>query len=191
MVLLAEVDPRWMVAVRQRLGEQYPYIHDASQRGHFGIALLSRVPLESAQTNRLGTRGYPSIEATVRWQGEMVTLYGAHPHPPLGAWGTARRNSEMREIREIVAATSGPLVLMGDLNAAPWSSTMEQLFDATTLRHAAVGFGIRPTWWLGSVLVGLPYDHILVSPEWGVAEYAIGPAVGSDHFPVVAELVLR
>ena len=33
-------------------------------------------------------------------------------------------------------------------------------------------------------------DHIVASPEWRVTECRVGPDFGSDHLPLIAELVL-
>ena len=85
---------------------------------------------------------------------------------------------------------SDPLILMGDLNAAPWSYITHQLSAKAGVRHAALGYGIWPTWRLGTILLGTPIDSILVSPRWIVKDYKIGEDVGSDHYPVMADLVL-
>lgn len=191
VVVLSEVRPEFMAMAVERLGNLYPYRHDASRRGYFGMALLSRIPLDDAQTHQLGVSDYPSIEATLTWQGKVITLYGAHPHPPLGARGTVRRDSELAEIQALLTRIEGPLILAGDLNASPWSAILSDLSNATGLRNVALGKGIRPTWWYGSLVLGLPYDHVMVSPEWQVASYQVGDDVGSDHFPVMADLYLE
>jgi len=190
IILLSEVQPDMLMRVTQALSAQYPHVHDAAQRGHFGIALLSRYPLRTAQTHRLGISRHPSIQATIAWQDQVVTVYGAHPFPPLGADGTFRRDSELAAIQELISQETGPLILMGDLNATPWSAPLRRLVNTTDLRHAAQGYGIRPTWWYGSPALGLPLDHVLVSSEWQVTAYRLGPDVGSDHYPVLADLVL-
>ena len=33
-------------------------------------------------------------------------------------------------------------------------------------------------------------DHILTTPDWSIAECRVGPDLGSDHLPVMAEVVL-
>ena len=129
--------------------------------------------------------------AVLEWQDQPVMVYGAHPNPPLGIRGTQQRDSELTEIRHILGRETQPLILLGDLNASPWSAPMRQIFAETDLRHGSHGHGIRPTWWFGTQLLALPYDHILVSSEWQVLTYEIGPDIGSDHFPVLADVVLE
>lgn len=193
VVVLSEVRPDFWAAAAPQLTLTYPHVHAEPQRGHFGIVLLSRHPLEAAQTHRFGERGYPSIEATLQWQGQPVKVFGAHPHPPLGSWGTQLRNSELQDIQMYLQTRSEPLILLGDLNSAPWSAPLQNMQHALDLRHAALGLGLWPTWELApwAAPLGLPYDHVLVSPEWGVLAYQVGPRVGSDHRPVLATLTLN
>ena len=191
VVLLSEVRPEFMAQLKEAVAQQYPYLHDASQRGHFGIVLLSQYPFLSSQTNRLGVKQYPSIAATIDWQGSVVRIYGVHPNPPLNARETNWRDSELTAIGQVLTRESTPLILMGDLNAVPWSYITRQLSTKANLQHAALGYGIRPTWRLGNILLGTPIDSILVSPQWVVKAYNIGQDVGSDHYPVMADLVLR
>ena len=40
-------------------------------------------------------------------------------------------------------------------------------------------------------LPGIAIDHVLASPEWAFTGYWVGPDLGSDHRPVIAEVVLR
>jgi endonuclease/exonuclease/phosphatase family metal-dependent hydrolase len=44
--------------------------------------------------------------------------------------------------------------------------------------------------WL-SLLLGIPIDHCLVSSDIGVAGFAHGPDLGSDHLPIVVDLTLE
>ncbi len=190
IVLLSEVRPELMLQLKESLGKEYPYIHDASQQGHFGIVLLSKLPLLNSQTNRLGIKQHPSIEANINWQNNLVKVYGTHPTPPLTAQDTKRRDSELTAIGGILANEPSPIILMGDLNAAPWSYITQQIVSKVGLKHAALGYGIWPTWRWGTILLGTTIDHIFVSPQWIVKSYKIGKDVGSDHYPVMADLVL-
>ena len=190
VVVLSENKPALMRVLKETLSDLYPYIYDESTRGTYGLALLSRHPFEEARSVPLGRRGRRLIEVTLA-EPTPVTLFGAHPLPPLGSRWAERRNDELVEIESLVQQSANPVVLLGDFNASPWSYPLEQLIETTGLRFANIGRGIRPTWFYQNVLLSAPIDHILVSSEWQVSAYKVGREVGSDHLPVVAELMLQ
>ncbi len=189
VVMLSENKPALMRALGETLGDLYPHLYDESTRGTYGLALLSRYPLEEAKSVSLGGRGRRVIEVTLA-EPARITLFGVHPLPPLGSRWAARRNDEIAKIGTLVQRTTNPVVLLGDFNASPWSRPLAQLTETTALRFANLGFGIRPTWSYRSPLLSAPIDHIFVSRAWQVSSYRVGRAVGSDHLPVVAELML-
>ena len=191
VALLAEVEPDFAAKLKAALNENYPYVQDAAQPGYFGMVLFSKLPFSSAQTHHLGVRGHPSLEVEIVWQETRVTVYGAHPYPPLGPRGTYRRDSELAAVGNLLSKLSTPLVVMGDLNATPWSNVLHGLMSAAGLRPATLGHGLQPTWRLGSLLFGAPLDHVLVSSHWQSTGFKVGADIGSDHYPVIADLVLK
>jgi endonuclease/exonuclease/phosphatase family metal-dependent hydrolase len=81
-----------------------------------------------------------------------------------------------------------PVVVGGDFNMPADSPMMAQArkFYQSSFEEAGLGYGYtRPT--------NLPWmrmDQVLASPDWFVARCWVGPNVGSDHLPLIAELVL-
>ncbi len=189
VVMLSENKPALLRALGETVGDLYPHIYDESTRGTYGLALLSRYPFAEAKSVPLGGRGRRIIEVTLA-EPAPVTLFGVHPLPPLGSRWAARRDDELGAVARLAQQTTNPTVLLGDFNASPWSHPVKQLTRMTALRFANLGFGVRPTWSYRGPLLSAPIDHILVSPAWQVEGYRVGRAVGSDHLPVVAELVL-
>jgi endonuclease/exonuclease/phosphatase (EEP) superfamily protein YafD len=189
VVLLSEVEPSLMTAIKTSLSDLYPHLYDESMEGTHGLAFISRLPF-TTQTVTLDERHHRFLTAELEWQGETIKLYGAHPHPPIAGRWARSRNEEIAVIREVIRQETRPHLFLGDLNASPWSQPMRDLFAQTNLRHAALGFGIYPTWRYKTILLGAPLDHILVSPEWLVSSYTVDRDVGSDHFPMIATLHL-
>ena len=187
VVMLSEIQPNLMRTLQASLRDLYPHSYDASTPGTYGLAFLSRYPLLEAQSVPLGGRRRRVIEATLVWQ-TPVTLFGAHPLPPLGSRWAQRRNDELVTLEALVQQATNPVILLGDFNASPWSFALQQLSKTTALRFANLGLGIRSTWFYGPI--GAPLDHVLVSAQWRVTRYEVGREVGSDHLPIVAELAL-
>lgn len=38
--------------------------------------------------------------------------------------------------------------------------------------------------------LGIPIDHVLVTPGIGVTGYEVGPEIGSDHQPLTVDLIV-
>lgn len=104
------------------------------------------------------------------------------------------RLQEAGRLAGYVQMEDGPTLLTGDLNAPVQSLVCQALFGAG-LRDAfsEAGFGYGYTYG-GYTRIGQPYvriDHILASRHWQIEHCWVGNAQGSDHCPVIADLVLR
>lgn len=190
LVFMSEVREDLLTILRGQLTDSYPYLHAEPSRMTLGVAFLSRQPFVKVETVMLGGRGRRYLRAEITWQGQPVTIVGIHPLPPMtGAWA-ASRNSEIALMGQVANEATQPFILLGDLNASPWSQPMRSLLASTDLRYAMQGYGVGLTWRLAGVFLGAPLDYILVSPAWQVADYVEGGDIRSDHSPIQADLVL-
>jgi len=97
-----------------------------------------------------------------------------------------------REVSRVLAALAeagdAPMLVGGDFNMPADDSTMAALRATFHFAFEEAGWGYgytRPTrfpW--------VQIDHVLASPEWEVASCHVGEDLGSDHLPMVAEVVL-
>ena len=134
--------------------------------------------------------GMPSIVATFAGPAGEFTLVATHPVPPKTAALARSRDRQLRAIAEFVAAAPLPCIVAGDLNTTPWSAAFRDLLARGGLRDTALGRGVQGTWHARLPLPRIPIDHVLAPPGTEVLRRAVGPDVGSDHFPVEAELRL-
>jgi endonuclease/exonuclease/phosphatase (EEP) superfamily protein YafD len=79
-------------------------------------------------------------------------------------------------------------VVLGDLNASPWSTDFRLLLDAGLL-DSERGFGPQGTFPAGWA-VQLPIDHCLHDPALVTTAREVGADLGSDHRPLLVELAL-
>jgi endonuclease/exonuclease/phosphatase (EEP) superfamily protein YafD len=112
--------------------------------------------------------------------GRNLVLVGTHPLPPVGNVAAARRDAQLQATARWLARQPEAALLLGDLNATPWSYGMRLLTANSGLRLATTAG--RPTWRVGSPFA-LPIDHALVSGHLRILAREIGPEVGSDHRP--------
>ena len=172
----------------QAVHADYPYRELLARDDNFGIAVYSRLPLDTVVTHESPPYALPSLVVTARTAAGPLTLLSTHPVPPIGAEEYAGRNRQLQDIGMLINSLPAPLVLIGDLNVSMWSFHYELLAERTGLRDARTGFGILPSWPVQLPFARIPIDHCLVSPGVEVLDIRIGPAIGSDHLPLIARL---
>lgn len=190
VIVLQEVTAAWQRALGA-LNSAYPHRLILAREDNFGIALLSRVPLNSITHVASPPSGYPSIVANIDVEGTAVSLIGTHPTTPVTSSNYVSRNIQLQSVTALASAASGPVVIVGDLNATLWDRRYAEVEAAASLRNARQGFGIKPTWPTFLPIAMIPIDHILVSRHFGVSALRTGPSIGSDHLPLFATLVIR
>jgi len=194
VVAIAEVNAAWMRELAPLI-EQYPTFVALPAESSFGIMLMSRLPLKDAHIQLLSTDGgarpgTPCTVAHLELDGREVLLLGVHVVPPMSSSSAARRNDGLKEVAALARGEHSEVVIMGDLNATPWSPYFTELLRAGGLRDSRRGFGIHATWPAPFGVLGIPIDHCLVSPGVVVRDRRVGPQVGSDHRPLMVDFSL-
>jgi endonuclease/exonuclease/phosphatase (EEP) superfamily protein YafD len=138
---------------------------------------------EAAGVRLLETGDRSSIEVTVPFGDDEVTIIGVHPFPPSSATHTASRDFQLSVVAELAARIDGPLIVTGDLNTTPWSAAFQPL--SNELVNSMNGFGWQPTYPAGAGLLMLPIDHLLHSNDLTTVDRSTGPDLGSDHLPLI------
>ena len=189
LLFLSEVVPQH-APLLVALAERYPYAALPASGGGQGEALFSRFPLGPVERRR------PSEQASL-WIVPLelpsggVTLYGGHPLPAMSDRLDAIQAGWFEALAEALAARPPEerSLVMGDLNATPWSPRLLALMERHALAWTAPLAGSWPARlpaWLG-----LPIDHLLVSPGIAVVGSRLGEAAGSDHRPLIVDLLVR
>ncbi len=190
LVFVQELTPEWSQALTA-LHADYPYRHSEPRDDPFGIAVYSRIRLDSVQLIRSPPLDLPTLRVQASIDGTALTVISTHPIHPLGRSLYAARNEQLVSIADIVMAGDGPTVLVGDLNISMWSHRYRELERVTGLRNARYGFGILPTWPTFLPIALIPIDHCLVSPGVSVLDMKTGPSIGSDHLPLIVTLAIE
>ncbi len=103
----------------------------------------------------------------------------------------SERRQQAREAAERAGEISEPLVLAGDFNMPTDSTIYRQTWARFRNAFSQCGFGfgntMRPNVYGGKF--GMRIDHILTGPEWRPCRCWVGPDVGSEHLPLIADLV--
>jgi len=168
----------------------YRWVVADTLRGAAGIGLWSRQPLTDVQV--LNLEGRPALAATVVLPAGRLRLVTVHPTSPLGGAATWRR--QLAQLDRILRASPRPLVVAGDFNATRWHRGFARIL-ATDLDDAHER---RRRWWAATwpddrrpLLPPLLHlDHVLVSPTVGVRAIREAAGRGSDHRPLICDLLV-
>ncbi len=98
----------------------------------------------------------------------------------------AQRELESALARLYTREVKGPLIVTGDFNipveSAIYRREWSDLGSAFHLAGWGTGYTKHTRWH------GIRIDHVLVGPGWEVTRAWVGPDVGGDHRPMVADL---
>jgi endonuclease/exonuclease/phosphatase (EEP) superfamily protein YafD len=190
VLIIQEATELWIKRL-QVLEERFPYHKALPRPGGVGIALYSRLPVAHFDVIALGSARPPGL-LTRFTRGGVLSVVAVHARPPLRRHDFRQRNEQLRDAAAMVQALPAPKILVGDLNTSLWSPYYAHLIRHTGLSNARQGFGLLPTWpAYMPVQVGMiPIDHCLVSPDIRVIQMRTGRHIGSDHLPIVVEMVI-
>lgn len=194
VVLLQELSPVWEAVLEERgLFEAWPEGWRVVREDSFGSAILSRLPLQSA--DEFWLTGLPQTRATIRWEGRDIELLNVHTLPPRTAEYTVYHREALDLLATDLVARAGrgeSFVLAGDLNASPYSRFFSDIAGAADDAWDLAGVGFGFTWPNG--LFPLPssrLDHVVLSRDLTVTSVVVGTGAGSDHRPIRVEIAPR
>jgi endonuclease/exonuclease/phosphatase (EEP) superfamily protein YafD len=156
-----------------------------------GIGLYSRYPLELVhrRSEADSPEAWPALIVRVQAPRGPLTLALMHPAPPLRDLAVEHA-AQLADFGRRLAATPGPVVVIGDLNSTPWSASYRRFRREAEL-EAAYPTALGPASWPSASPVALlPIDHVLAR-GFDVVSGARGPDLGSDHYPLRARRAPR
>jgi endonuclease/exonuclease/phosphatase family metal-dependent hydrolase len=178
--------------IAQRLNMHYFFgraiDHDG---GEYGVAILSKHPLDEGTVHPLPSDADPTAEARVLTtarirlpNGEYIRFGTTH----LDNSNPGNRESQVRKINDIANKERLPFIVGGDFNATPESDQMKLLKDVFVFTCEACEPTIpviNPKRAIDFIVFSRTSPFRLVSLQVIREEYA------SDHLPVLAELELK
>jgi endonuclease/exonuclease/phosphatase (EEP) superfamily protein YafD len=191
IVLAVEVDEWWTERLWAGVKAGYPHKISHPLSNGYGLALFSRLELIQPQVRFLLDDAIPSIRTDVKLRsGEVITLYGVHPRPPAVRQNSTERDVELLLVAQEIKDRGSPAIVLGDLNDVAWSPTTLRFMEAGDLVDPRRGRGFYNTYpasWPG---LRYPLDYVFCTRQFRICSMKVLPTFGSDHLPLVAELVL-
>ena len=152
------------------------------------LMILSRLPV--GEINHPVTRYGNAIVAEIGTPAGLLSLVALHATVPRSSRNSTGRDAVIESVGHIVWRRRGGVVVVGDFNATPWSIPMRRLMAGGRIHYGPGAFrGTFPSWlpdW-----AGIPIDLVLAGGGWRVVGHRHGPRIGSDHWPILAEVAAR
>ena len=162
LAFLLESTQDWESEIRSS-NLRYRIQNEIPEERRFGITVLSRGHVDTEMLI-MGTDNDPVVRVETDLGGQPLVVYVVHPRSATSRAGSEARDSLFDEVAEMVAEEIDPVVVIGDLNATPWSHAFRGLVNEADLVSSLDGYGLQGTW-PGNFPFGLtiPIDHLLTS----------------------------
>ena len=156
---------------------------------YYGMHLFSSLPLDNQEIRHPFNGVTPLLVTDVMHPAGRLRFYGIHPRPPLtfGRPSTLRDGVVLEAALEAGAAEM-PTILAGDFNATPWERTVRRAMRLGGLLDPRAGRAPMVSYDAQSWILRWPLDQILWQPGLSLVDFTVLPSVGSDHYPVMADL---
>ncbi len=188
LVLAVETDDWWTEQL-QVLDQHFPFRLKQPQGNHYGLNFFSKLELRSPEVRFLVEEDIPSVRTGVRLRsGDWIEFYGIHPRPPEVQADTEQRDAEILLVGKEIRADGRSSIVAGDLNDVAWSHTTRMFQRISGTLDPRKGRGTFNTFHAHYPIFRWPLDHIFHEASFTLVRLERLPDIGSDHFPVFAEL---
>ncbi|MGZ5894986.1 MAG: endonuclease/exonuclease/phosphatase family protein [Xanthobacteraceae bacterium] len=186
VVVLEELMPWQRDGLRYLVKDRYPY-----SIGRYDVVMFSKYPIKEAGEIRGASDNPRARRAMLTWttveiSGMTFDIAGVHNAYPFNALDQA---AYMPTLIEFARDRERLLIVAGDFNLTPWSVKLQRFGSNTGLRRFNT---FTPTWPMNRRTLPpfVAIDNIFASPEFALIDIKSGPALGSDHRPLVADIAL-
>ena len=199
IVVVCEYSRDWHNMLKV-LHEDYPHLVTVPRWHGFGIAVMSKIPIDSQEILQLGVfedengkrqriTDNPCPVVNLKFGDRAVRLVGFHSLSPMNQHRMAIRNFQFFELGKYLSADDVPTILVGDFNCTTWSYFLKKdLLKRAGLFDSRQGIGYQGTWSADLKPFLIPIDHAFVSRHMHVHRRWTGEPRGSDHRPIIVEV---
>lgn len=185
LVSLQELRPESFPIVDSLLRKSYPYRFVSLQYPGFGIALYAQIPFIDTLT--LVSNGFPVLHGTVKVKDTDIHIFAATTSTPTNEKDYKRQAQEFAFITNAINQLQQPVLLMGDLNAVPWSEHIEKLLQTTGLKDSRKDLaGTYPA----QSPMQIPIDYIFHSKQIRCIQFTTVGGTTSNHLGLLGAYTL-
>ncbi|MGD1715785.1 endonuclease/exonuclease/phosphatase family protein [Dapis sp. BLCC M172] len=214
IVFLQEITRNHIRKSFPKLKAEYPDQTSDDLKG-YRAAILSKYPIEFKENLHLAGHSEVQQRAIIKINQQLIVVYNIQTISPwirlrkilpfltIPVYEFSERTAEIQDLIERLKKESLPIIVAGDFNMSEQSQDYYYLTQVLTdsWKVSGIGFGLTwPAGWRLDFLIPnstwkLDYplfriDYIWYSNHWVSKSAEVLSTTGSDHLPLVAELVL-
>jgi endonuclease/exonuclease/phosphatase (EEP) superfamily protein YafD len=193
VVSVQEITPE-AIEKLQALNDLYPYHFPEKKTPGTDVFLMSRYPIVERAIIEVKADVPTTLGLRIRIDSPAsITIYAMHTHTPLTHRMQRQRNAELIQMAEVIGVDKTPnIVFLGDWNITPFSPFFKDTVKVSNLRNGYSSYWPAVSWpsQFRLPFLQIPIDQLLFSPHMQLVEKKVGPAMGSDHHPLVARFAI-
>lgn len=179
--------------VARALALRYPHRTTCAEPRACSTMILSRrAPVaEGGLQAGVSDANLSGAWATFRGSRGTYTVVGTHYTWPVPAGPQQQQTRRLARVLEQFPRRS--LVVVGDFNSTPWSFSLKRQDRLFGLERRTRALFTWPAGRFSRLDFAAPFpilaiDQVYAGSEWKTVDVRRGPALGSDHYPVVVDL---
>ncbi len=183
VVLLQEIDAEHAADLLPKLKDVYPHQISCAKSRACLLAMLSRTPWTHAEYS-YGSDQRPALIWARYGEGEdAYRIASLHHAWPFQAYAQANHTNWLIAWRHSIAE---PLLIAGDFNLTPFSWKLSKFAWKTGLKRYST---YQRSWPGHRYAPAFLIDHVFSTDAFKPLDVRTGPALGSDHLPIIATVV--
>lgn len=194
ILIILEPDTVWQQQMAP-LRNQYAYQMEYPLGNTYGMFVYSKFPLKNSEWLFLNKDDVPCLRTQLSLPNQQsFILYAVHPVPPIPDEypdNVGEKEVALKKIGNQLDSINLPVLIAGDYNDVSWSKTSMLFEEEGEVNNVRLGRGLYNSFNANSNIFRWPLDHIFVTEGFGLKELKRLPDIGSDHFPIYAELSLQ
>ncbi len=180
IVSMQELKENSFAIVDPIMRQKYPYALSELSYTGFGMAVYSKYPIESKAV--IASHDFPLLTGIIIINADTLHFIAATTSTPTNDKDFQAQVKQFKFIADEANKITGPLIVMGDMNAVPWSEQVTSLLNTTKLKDSRKD--LSATYPAQSPLQ-IPIDYIFHSSSITCEKFNTQGGTTSNHLGII------